>query len=86
MSARPWLWVGNVELLNCYYAHAEEDDRFQRRCYWQGLTLVHLSAQPQPFLTQIHTLNPPKYPLTPPKKQPSNNLYTHPLSYRKRLR
>jgi hypothetical protein len=25
----------------------------------QGLTLVHLSAQPEPFLTQIH----PEYPL-----------------------
>ena len=40
------LKVGNVELLNCYYAHAAEDDRFQRRCYWllnsdEGVVLVH---------------------------------------------
>jgi starch synthase len=25
----------------------------------QGLTLVHFSAQPEPFLTQTHTLNGP---------------------------
>ena len=40
------LKVGNVELLNCYYAHAARDDRFQRRCYWllnsdEGVVLVH---------------------------------------------
>ena len=40
------LKVGNVELLNCYYAHSAEDNRFQRRCYWllnsdEGLVLVH---------------------------------------------
>jgi len=27
--------------------------------YGQGLTLVHLSAQPKPFLTQKHTVNTP---------------------------
>ena len=26
--------VGTVEMLNCYYAHSEDDDKFQRRCYW----------------------------------------------------
>ena len=40
------LKVGNVELLNCYYAHAAENNRFQRRCYWlldsdEGVVLVH---------------------------------------------
>ena len=40
------LKVGNVELLNCYYAHAAENDRFQRRCYWlldsdEGVVMVH---------------------------------------------
>ena len=40
------LKVGNVELLNCYYAHAAEDTKFQRRCYWllnsdEGVVLVH---------------------------------------------
>jgi hypothetical protein len=38
----------------------------------QGLTLVHFSAQPEPFLTPNYTLNPPKYPL-PPAKHPLNN-------------
>jgi hypothetical protein len=35
----------------------------------QGLTLLHFSAQPQPFLTQTHTPNPqisPKNLLKPP--------------------
>lgn len=27
--------VGNAEMLNCYYAHADQDDGLQRRCYWQ---------------------------------------------------
>jgi len=26
---------------------------------WQGLTLVHFSAQPEPYLTQRHTLDTP---------------------------
>ena len=34
--------------------------RMTRRCArWQGLTLVHLSAQPEPFMTQTPTLNTP---------------------------
>jgi hypothetical protein len=37
----------------------------------QELTLVHLSAQHKPCLTQKHTLHTPKHPLTPPK-QPLN--------------
>ena len=40
------LKVGNVELLNCYYAHHASDGTFQRRCYWllnsdEGVVLVH---------------------------------------------
>ena len=41
------LKVGKTEFLNCYYAHGEDDDRFQRRCYWlldeaaSGVVLVH---------------------------------------------
>jgi hypothetical protein len=33
----------------------------------QGLTLVHFSAQPEPILTELHTLDTPLYSLTPPK-------------------
>ena len=41
------LKVGNIEALNCYYAHADQDDCLQRRSYWrlapdeQDLVLVH---------------------------------------------
>jgi hypothetical protein len=28
-------------------------------CDWQGLTPVHFSAQPKPFLNQKHTLHTP---------------------------
>uniref|UniRef100_A0A061R7K3 Calmodulin-binding transcription activator 1 n=1 Tax=Tetraselmis sp. GSL018 TaxID=582737 RepID=A0A061R7K3_9CHLO len=39
------LKVGNVEALNCYYAHALNPPNLQRRCYWQlecdQLVLVH---------------------------------------------
>lgn len=28
------LKVDNAEVLNCYYAHADQDDGLQRRCYW----------------------------------------------------
>jgi len=32
----------------------------------QGLTLVHFSAQPEPFLSPKKTRNTPKHPLIPP--------------------
>mmetsp|Transcript_1928 Transcript_1928/g.6885 ORF Transcript_1928/g.6885 Transcript_1928/m.6885 type:complete len:237 (-) Transcript_1928:174-884(-) len=40
------LKVGNQDVLNCYYAHGEESDRFQRRCFWllesdMNIVLVH---------------------------------------------
>ena len=46
----------------------------------QGLTLVHFSAQPEPFLTQNTlrtTPDTPSYPLTHPK-HPLNNPQMHP--------
>jgi len=48
--------------------------------YWgQGLTLVHSSAQPKPFLTRarIHLINTPHSPLTPPTHL-RNNPQMHP--------
>ncbi|EEF47452.1 calmodulin-binding transcription activator (camta), plants, putative [Ricinus communis] len=39
--------VGNVEALNCYYAHGEQNPNFQRRSYWmldpayEHIVLVH---------------------------------------------
>ncbi|XLU97142.1 hypothetical protein S245_011482, partial [Arachis hypogaea] len=33
-EAHERLKIGNVEILNCYYAHGEENRSFQRRSYW----------------------------------------------------
>ena len=38
--------------------------------YVQGLTLVHFSAQPEPFLTQIYPKH-PRRPLNSPQNTPS---------------
>ncbi|XP_027337992.1 calmodulin-binding transcription activator 4-like isoform X2 [Abrus precatorius] len=46
-EAHERLKVGNVEILNCYYAHGEENRTFQRRSYWildpeyEHIVLVH---------------------------------------------
>ncbi|PIN11506.1 putative protein, contains IPT/TIG domain [Handroanthus impetiginosus] len=46
-EAHERLKVGNVEALNCYYAHGEENPNFQRRSYWmldpayEHIVLVH---------------------------------------------
>jgi hypothetical protein len=50
--------------------------------YGQGLTLVHFSAQLEPFLTQNTPRTPPRYsecPLTPPEHHP-NNPSLHPYT------
>ncbi|XP_078433125.1 calmodulin-binding transcription activator 4-like isoform X2 [Wolffia australiana] len=46
-EAHEKLKLGNVDRLNCYYAHGEQDPNFQRRCYWildpalEHIVLVH---------------------------------------------
>ncbi|XP_057811185.1 calmodulin-binding transcription activator 4 [Salvia miltiorrhiza] len=46
-EAHERLKVGNAEALNCYYAHGEENNSFQRRSYWmldpayEHIVLVH---------------------------------------------
>lgn len=46
-EAHERLKVGNVEALNCYYAHGEQNPNFQRRSYWMldpgmdHIVLVH---------------------------------------------
>uniref|UniRef100_A0A2P2J6R9 Uncharacterized protein MANES_12G009600 n=1 Tax=Rhizophora mucronata TaxID=61149 RepID=A0A2P2J6R9_RHIMU len=46
-EAHERLKVGNVETLNCYYAHGEKNPSFQRRSYWmldpahEHIVLVH---------------------------------------------
>ncbi|XP_047159406.1 calmodulin-binding transcription activator 4-like isoform X1 [Vigna umbellata] len=48
-EAHERLKVGNEEILNCYYAHGEENRSFQRRSYWmlepkyEHIVLVHYS-------------------------------------------
>ncbi|KAG8364138.1 hypothetical protein BUALT_Bualt19G0095600 [Buddleja alternifolia] len=33
-EAHEKLKVGSVDMLHCYYAHGEDNENFQRRCYW----------------------------------------------------
>ncbi|KAL6220092.1 hypothetical protein ACLB2K_007849 [Fragaria x ananassa] len=33
-EAHERLKAGGVDTLHCYYAHGEENENFQRRCYW----------------------------------------------------
>ncbi|XP_065863920.1 calmodulin-binding transcription activator 3-like isoform X2 [Euphorbia lathyris] len=46
-EAHEKLKAGSVEVLHCYYAHGEDNDSFQRRCYWmldekfEHIVLVH---------------------------------------------
>ncbi|XP_068655869.1 calmodulin-binding transcription activator 4-like isoform X2 [Aristolochia californica] len=46
-EAHERLKVGNVDALNCYYAHGEQNPNFQRRCFWMlapawdHIVLVH---------------------------------------------
>ncbi|KAJ6326298.1 hypothetical protein OIU78_013410 [Salix suchowensis] len=46
-EAHERLKVGNVETINCYYAHGEQNPNFQRRSYWmldpafEHIVLVH---------------------------------------------
>jgi len=45
---------------NCGNVHSNYESS------WQGLTLVHFSAQPEPFLKQTPTLHTLCCPLSPP--------------------
>lgn len=46
-EAHERLKVGSVDMLHCYYAHGEENEKFQRRSYWlleadlMNIVLVH---------------------------------------------
>lgn len=46
-EAHEKLKTGSVDVLHCYYAHGEDNENFQRRCYWlldkqlQNIVLVH---------------------------------------------
>ena len=59
------LQVGNIDMLNCYYAHSGEggSSRLQRRCYWlleadEDIVLVHYlctAVVPTPSTRSITT-------------------------------
>ncbi|DBA68383.1 TPA: hypothetical protein ACH3X2_013687 [Trebouxia sp. C0005] len=59
------LKVDNVDMLNCYYAHADRKDGLQRRCYWlldseDDIVLVHylnIAQRQQPSKSCSHVLN-----------------------------
>ncbi|KAH9309385.1 hypothetical protein KI387_037296, partial [Taxus chinensis] len=46
-EAHERLKAGSVDVLHCYYAHGEDNENFQRRCYWmldehyEHIVLVH---------------------------------------------
>ncbi|KAL0722312.1 hypothetical protein Bca4012_036911 [Brassica carinata] len=33
-EAHEKLRVGSIDVLHCYYAHGQDNENFQRRCYW----------------------------------------------------
>ncbi|KAL0372264.1 UNVERIFIED_CONTAM: Calmodulin-binding transcription activator 4 [Sesamum calycinum] len=86
-EAHERLKVGNVEALNCYYAHGEENSNFQRRSYWmldseyEHIVLVHYrdigagkqnAASTSQFSTFcLSTINPSQNSLA--KQQPDSS-------------
>ncbi|CAG7908429.1 unnamed protein product [Brassica rapa] len=47
-EAHEKLKVGSIDVLHCYYAHGEDNENFQRRCY--SMHLAVLKVLPLPFL------------------------------------
>ncbi|KAI3936847.1 hypothetical protein MKW92_033557 [Papaver armeniacum] len=41
-EAHEKLKAGSVDVLHCYYAHGEDNENFQRRCYWMLDTWEHI--------------------------------------------
>ncbi|KAF2598741.1 hypothetical protein F2Q68_00010650 [Brassica cretica] len=42
-EAHQKLKVGSIDVLHCYYAHEEDNENFQRRCYWMlEQELIHV--------------------------------------------
>ncbi|XVE92102.1 hypothetical protein REPUB_Repub01dG0068300 [Reevesia pubescens] len=78
-EAHERLKVGNVETLNCYYAHGEQNPSFQRRSYWmldptyEHIVLVHYREinEAKPSSASIV-----QSPVSPSAFSPSPNSYT----------
>ncbi|KDP27989.1 hypothetical protein JCGZ_19069 [Jatropha curcas] len=65
-EAHEKLKAGSVDVLHCYYAHGEENDSFQRRCYWmldaklEHIVLVHYREVKEGYRSGVsHLLSPP---------------------------
>jgi len=67
----PWLLANSAEVMLLHYACS---------ALGQALTVIHLSALPEPFLAKEYNHPPLSYSLTTPKHD-LNNLHTHPLSH-----
>ncbi|XP_022725125.1 calmodulin-binding transcription activator 4-like isoform X2 [Durio zibethinus] len=78
-EAHERLKVGNVETLNCYYAHGEQNPSFQRRSFWmldpayEHIVLVHYREinEAKPSSTSIL-----QSPVSSSAFSPSPNSYT----------
>ncbi|XP_042443636.1 calmodulin-binding transcription activator 2-like isoform X2 [Zingiber officinale] len=62
-EAHERLKVGSVDMLHCYYAHGEENEKFQRRSYWMleddlmHIVLVHYrEVKDRPSLSRSTSL------------------------------
>ncbi|KAJ0038538.1 hypothetical protein Pint_23745 [Pistacia integerrima] len=55
-EAHERLKVGNLEALNCYYAHGEQNPNFQRRSYWMLDPYVYLQ-----YLWSVYLFMPLKF-------------------------
>ncbi|GER44779.1 calmodulin-binding family protein [Striga asiatica] len=75
-EAHERLKVGNVEAINCYYAHGENNSNFQRRSYWmldpayEHIVLVHYrdiskGRENNGSTPQFSTFSSPTFSLTP---------------------
>ncbi|XP_047980068.1 calmodulin-binding transcription activator 4-like isoform X3 [Salvia hispanica] len=75
-EAHERLKVGNAEALNCYYAHGEENPKFQRRSYWMldpaygHIVLVHyrdirVGRENSGSASQLPTSSPSTFSLNP---------------------
>ncbi|XP_015574726.1 calmodulin-binding transcription activator 3 isoform X2 [Ricinus communis] len=65
-EAHEKLKAGSVDVLHCYYAHGEDNNNFQRRCYWmldgklEHIVLVHYREVKEGYRSGVsHLLSEP---------------------------
>ncbi|KAK7291740.1 hypothetical protein RIF29_07121 [Crotalaria pallida] len=88
-EAHEKLKAGSVDVLHCYYAHGEDNENFQRRCYWmldeklEHIVLVHYRDVKEGYKSSISHL--PAVPVTlvgssHSSPAPSNSKINSPIS------